>query len=84
MDDQQRWMGAIKKLPAWISGTISLVTALIGFALLLQGERRLGLAILALVGVAALLIVGVYVAFARTPPLVSGGRGVYRFEKYRP
>lgn len=84
MDNQQRWIEVIKKLPVWTSGTISLVTALIGFALLLQGERRLGITILAIVGVAALFIAGAYVAFARTPPLVSGGRGVYRFEKYRP
>ena len=84
MDDQQQWMDVIKKLPTWATGVISLVTALSGFVLFLQGQRQLGIVILAIVGVVALLIAGAYVAFARTPPLVSGGQGVYRFEKYRP
>ena|GEM_PF-1623395 len=84
MNKQQRWIEAIKKLPAWISGAISLVTALIGFSLLLQGERQLGIAILAIVGAAALLVLCAYLAFAKTPPLVAGGKGVYRFARYRP
>lgn len=83
MDNQQQWMDVIKRLPAWASGTISLVTALSGLVLLLQGQRQLGMIILAIVGVVALLVSGAYLAFARTPPLVEGGRGVYRFERYR-
>ena len=83
MDDQPQWIDVIKKLPTWATGTISLVTALVGFVLFLQGQRQLGIVILAIVGVVALLVASAYVASARTPPLVAGGQGVYRFEKYR-
>ena len=30
------------------------------------------------------LVACVYLFFAKTPPLVEGGKGAYRFEKYRP
>lgn len=84
MGEQQKWIELAKKSPAWISGGISLATAVIGFILLLQGNVRLGVTVLGFLFTALLLFALAYVAFARTTPLIEGGRGVYRFETYRP
>jgi hypothetical protein len=82
--NQEQWIEVIKKLPTWVSGTISLVTAIIGFVLLLQGHYYLGTTILGIFVVVALLFSCVYLAFAKTKPIIERGTGVYRFEKYRP
>jgi hypothetical protein len=84
MENQQKWIEVIKKLPAWVSGSISLVTAIIGFVLLLQGHYYLGITILGILGTVLLLLLFAYLAFAKTAPLIEGGGGVYRFENYRP
>lgn len=84
MGNQQKWIEVIKKLPAWLSGGISLTTALIGFVLLLQGNHDLGLTILGILVTSLLLFFFAYIAFTKTTPLIEGGRGVYRFENYRP
>ena len=73
----------IKKLPSWISGAIGLTTAVIGFVKLLRGDYALGITILGILTVVSLFFLFLYLAFARTQPLIEGGRGVYRFEKYR-
>lgn len=83
MGDQQKWIEAARKSPGWVSGGISLATAVIGFVLLLQGNVQLGVTVLGVLLTALLLFGLAYVAFARTTPLIEGGRGVYRFEKYR-
>lgn len=83
MSERQRWIEAIKKLPAWVSGAISLATAIIGFVLFLQGNSQLGVTILGILFVVVLFLLFMYVAFAKTPPLIEGGKGIYRFEKYR-
>lgn len=84
MGNEQKWIEVVKRAPAWVSGGISLATAMIGFVLLLQGNVGLGVTVLGVL-LAALLSFGLaYVAFARTPPLIEGGRGVYRFERLRP
>ena len=77
------WLDELKKLPAWISGVISLTSALIGFVLLLRENAQLGATILAILLLAGLFLGFVYGAFSKTPPLVAGGKGLYRFEKYR-
>lgn len=83
MGDEQKWIEVAKRTPALVSGGITLATAVIGFLLLLQGNVALGITVLGVLTTALLLFALAYVAFARTPPLVEGGRGVYRFEKYR-
>ena len=83
MGDQPKWIEVAKKTPAWVSGAIGLATGIIGFVLLLQGNVDLGVTVLGILVTVLLLYAFAYVAFAKTPPLVKGGRGVYRFEKYR-
>lgn len=77
-------MDVVRRAPAWVSGGISLATAIIGFVLLLQGNVNLGITVLGVLITALLLFGLAYVAFGKTPPLVEGGKGVYRFERYRP
>ncbi len=86
---KQQWTKLIKDLPAWISGAISLVTAVISFILLIQGHFSLGITIIGMFILVALLIFLFYLAFARAKPFIKkGGKRidgpVYRFEKYRP
>jgi hypothetical protein len=83
MKDQLKWWDNLKKIPVWISGTISLATAVIGFVLLLQGNYHLGITILGILVILFCLIGCFYLAFVKTPPLIEGGAGVYRYEKYR-
>jgi hypothetical protein len=83
MSNQQQWWDIMKKVPAWVSGAISFVTAIIGFVLLLQGNYHLGVTILGILGIAFFLVACIYLYLAKTPPLVEGGKGAYRFEKYR-
>lgn len=84
MGERQKWIEVIRKSPAWVSGGISLATAVIGFVLLLQGNVQLGVTVLGILLTVLLLFGLAYVVFARTAPLIEGGRGVYRFERYRP
>jgi len=84
MGNQRQWADWIPKLPALISGLVSLVAAVISLVLVLRGNYHLGIVVLVTLVVVALLGLCLYLAFARTPPLVPGGRGVYRFEQYRP
>lgn len=83
MSKRPQWWESLKKAPAWISGAISFVTAVIGFVLLLQGNVSLGVTILSWIAVIFSLGLCLYLIFARTPPLVEGGKGVFRYEKYR-
>ena len=84
MKTRSSWTEIIPKLPAWISGGISFVTALIGFVLLIEGHKTIGLAILVILVILSMFFGLIYVAFAKTRPLIEGGKGVLRFEKYRP
>ena len=84
MENKPKWTDELKKLPGWISGAITFVTATIGFVLLIQGNYQVSIMVLVLLAFSTLFIILVYVAFAKTPPLLEGGRGVYRYQKYRP
>lgn len=84
MENKPKWTDELKKLPSWISGIISFVTAIIGFVLLIQGNYQVSIMVLVLLAFSTLFIILVYVAFAKTPPLLEGGKGVYRYHKYRP
>lgn len=83
MSKQPQWWDMLKKAPAWISGAISFATAVIGFVLLVQGNIQIGVIVLVSLVVVFILGACLYLVFARTEPLVEGGKGVYRFEKYR-
>jgi hypothetical protein len=83
MRNQERWTEVIKRLPAWISGSISFITAIVGFMLLLQGNYQISIKVITFLAIGALFFFSLYIAFAKTPPLIEGGRGVYTFGKYR-
>jgi len=84
MDKNQKWIDWIKGLPAWVTGTIGLATAIISFVVLFQQRCYTATVVLALLFASAILCLCIYIAFAKTPPLIEGGKGVYRHENLRP
>jgi hypothetical protein len=82
--NQSKWQTWIKKLPSAVIGGITLVTAIISFAILIKTNLYLGVTILAGVMLLIMLLSFLYVAYARTPALIEGGQGVYRYERFRP
>ncbi|MDY7079091.1 MAG: tetratricopeptide repeat protein [Chloroflexota bacterium] len=78
------WLDLIKKVPGWITGAIALVTALVGFIQLCQGNTGLVTVVLLVTGLSGGILLCAYVAFGRTPPLVEGGAGVWQYPNWRP
>jgi hypothetical protein len=83
MSNQQQWIGGFKKPFVGIYWIINLFAAFLGVVHLLRRDYYLGITTLGLLILAALFYACLYLAFARTPPQIKGGKGVYRFEKYR-
>lgn len=83
MNDKQLWLDILKSIPAKVIAIISLITVVIGFFQLLQQDPYLGISISVFIILFALFGLCVYIVFAKTPPLIEGGSGLYRFEKYR-
>jgi hypothetical protein len=84
MNEEQRWFDLIKNLPNWVKASIGIVTLIIGYISLFQSNFNLVVTVSVATVLVALLGFSLYVVFAKTPPLIDGGRGVYRFQKYRP
>lgn len=83
MNKEQDWQEWIKNLPTGVKGSVALITAIISFVVLLQSNIHLGITVSVVVVLVAVLCLCTYLAFAKTRPLVQGGQGVYRFERYR-
>ena len=83
MNDQQRWIKWIKETPAWIKGAIGLATAIISFVILFRENVHLGTTASIGMLLATIFCLSIYIAFSKTPPLIEGGKGVYRFENHR-
>lgn len=84
MENQQKWIDSIKNLPTWVSGAIGLATVIISFVVLVRENYYLGITIIGGLLLVAIFCLCIYLVFAKTPPLIEGGKGVYRFEKHRP
>ncbi len=72
-----------QKIPTWITGVISFLSAIIGFFVLIQENYYIGITVLTCTLTVSLLLLGFYIRFAKTPPLIEGGKGVYLYPKYR-
>lgn len=83
MNQQQSGFEWIKKLPTWINATIALAMGMIGFIIFIQKNYQLGIVVLSALFLAAIFFLCLYIVFAKTPPLLEGGKGLYRYEKYR-
>ena len=83
MGDVQKWIAWMKKLPVWVQGVIGLIAAIVSFVILFRENYHLGLVITGLTILVSVLCLSAYIAFAKTPPLIIGGKGVYRCENYR-
>ena len=83
MDKQKDCIESIKKAPDWVKAAVGLVTLIIGFIALFQENPYLSITVSVAVAFVAAFCLCLYVAFAKTPPLIKGGKGVYRFENYR-
>ena len=84
MKEQQKWTEWIRNLPKWVMGAIGLITAIVTFVALFQKNFHLATTISGTLLLLTLLSLCLYWAFARTRPLVAGGKGVFRFESHRP
>ena len=84
MKEQQKWTAWIRNLPKWVEGVIGLIAAIVAFVALFQKNFHLATTISGTLFLGTLLYLCLYWAFARTQPLVAGGKGVFRFENYRP
>lgn len=82
--NQQQWIEWIKKFPDWVKATIGLVTIIIGFVIAFRTDYYLSILVVGTLILVSLLFLFIYLAFTKTPPLVEGGKGVHRYEKYRP
>lgn len=83
MSKQQKWVEWIRKSPGWTLGAIGLISAIVTFLISFKDNFHLVATVTITACFLALLLLCIYLAFAKTQPLVYGGRGVYRFEKGR-
>jgi hypothetical protein len=83
MSKQQEWIEWVRKSPGWILGAIGLISAIVTFLISFKDNFHLVAFVTIATGCLALLFLCIYLRFAKTPPLVHGGRGVYRFGKGR-
>ncbi len=77
------WLDWIKKAPGWLTGLITLITALAGFFKLWQGDAGLMTIALLVLGVGGGTLGCAYLAFKQTPPLVAGGKGTWQYPRWR-
>jgi len=82
--NNRNWLDSIKKLPGWITGLIAFVTAVVGFIKLWQGDTGLVTIVLLAIGVGGGTLGCAYLAFKRTPPLVEGSKGTWKYPRWRP
>jgi hypothetical protein len=83
MHEHQKWLKWINSLPNWVKGAIGLATAIIGFVILFRENYHIGTVTVGLLLLVSLLCLCVYLVLAKTPPLIEGGKGVYRYARYR-
>lgn len=83
MLDHQDWTDRIKNIPTWSKSALGFITLVIGFVVLVRGNIYLGVSILVAIALIAFLLTCTYVAFSKIPPKIEGGKGFYRYEKYR-
>lgn len=74
-------MDDMRKLTSWLSGAVGIISAIFSIVFLFQKDFSIAI-IFAIGFLIILLLAFLYIAFAKTPPLVAGGKGVYRFAPY--
>lgn len=84
MNIPQNWIEWLRKSPTWTLGFITFVTTLVGFVILFRDNPSLVFVVVATVILIALWLLSLFVSFAKTAPLIHGGKGLYRFERHRP
>jgi len=84
MSKQKKWVDKLNRIPTWIKAAIGFVTALVSFVILTRDNFYLVIVILGFSLSFSLLGLFAYVLYSKTPPLIEGGKGVYRFSSLRP
>lgn len=84
MDNRKPWIEWIKNIPNWVKAAILFIGVIVGFIISFRENSYLYVTVSV-----ALLLVGafgfsLFIAFTKTRPMIEGGRGMYRFERYRP
>jgi tetratricopeptide (TPR) repeat protein len=83
MDERKKWVDRLVRIPNWIKAVGGFVTVLVSFILLVRDNYHLVIVILVFSLLFCILGVSIYVLFSKTPPLIEGGQGVYRFSSFR-
>ncbi len=73
----------IQKIPNWVLGFIGLVTAIVTFLIFFQDNFYLATVVILTLLIVSIAIFSLHVVFAKTPPLIEGGKGVYRYGNKR-
>jgi hypothetical protein len=73
----------LKNLSGWTKGTITLLTILVSFVILFRENFSLMLILIFVLFSIAGTIAMWYVLIAKTPPLIEGGKGVYKYANFR-
>jgi hypothetical protein len=84
MDERQNWVDRLVRIPNWIKAVAGFVTVLVSFIILARDNYHLVIVVLVFSLLFFILGVFIYVLFSKTPPLIEGGQGVYRFSSFRP
>jgi hypothetical protein len=77
------WFEYLKKIPNWIKASVLFFTALLSFSITVKENFYLASLLIYTVIFVTVWLICIYVSFAKTKPLVEGGKGVYRFPTLR-
>jgi len=79
-----KWLEWIKKTTKLIASIITLITAIIGFTVLIRTEGKTVVVITSTIILLAAFFASVFVIISKTKPLLFEGKGVIRYPRLRP
>lgn len=74
----------VLRLQNWTLGIIGFISSIISFVILFKSNYFLSIVVSITILLITIFSLSLYVLFARSQPLIEGGKGVYIHEKYRP
>ncbi|MCP4142167.1 MAG: tetratricopeptide repeat protein [Chloroflexi bacterium] len=80
--NKHNFRSLLSDIPKWAKGVIALATTIITFAILVRENYHLSIVVVSILLIFAGFVISIYVLYARTPPLIDGGKGVHIYEKY--
>lgn len=81
--DKISWAKWFLRIPNWIKSTIGFITLIISFIIFTKKNFYLSIVVIIGLLILVLFFLNLYIVFSKTEPLIEGGKGVYKFPKYR-